>query len=182
MDYESRLHEVGLSEFSVISDVVRERGTYKCSIQCNLCGNIEYNVDIHSKIRYKTHCKCSRKRVCIYCGKEYISESHTRSMCYECNPFKGNTKEFTQRIRQLNYDKYLKDTKQESCSICGYDKHKSVLEFHHIDPNTKVCNPASISHSKYSKFKLEADKCIVVCANCHRLIHNNIIDIRGNLI
>jgi predicted HNH restriction endonuclease len=62
-----------------------------------------------------------------------------------------------------------------SCVKCGYKKCIGALEFHHIDPSKK---DFTLSHLKSSKFddkiKNELDKCILVCANCHREIHEEL--------
>lgn len=62
--------------------------------------------------------------------------------------------------------------KGSSCSICGYDKCIDALEFHHIDPSMK---DFGISEKGYTRawniVKDELDKCILVCANCHRELH-----------
>lgn len=59
------------------------------------------------------------------------------------------------------------------CVECGYAKCNAALEFHHTDPTQKDFN---ISHFKLTTFddrvKKELDKCILICSNCHREIHN----------
>ena len=62
------------------------------------------------------------------------------------------------------------------CQICGYDKCKRALEFHHINPQEKDLN---FSKSNYSWERIvnECKKCICVCANCHREIHEGLIDL-----
>lgn len=64
----------------------------------------------------------------------------------------------------------LVEYKGGKCEICGYNKCITALHFHHKDPNEK---DFSISRKSYSfeKLKEEADKCILVCANCHAEIH-----------
>jgi len=57
------------------------------------------------------------------------------------------------------------------CEICGYDKNVGALEFHHIDPSTKSFTISDTQHSWEDTLK-ELDKCILICANCHREIHN----------
>jgi len=59
------------------------------------------------------------------------------------------------------------------CERCGYDKCVSALTFHHLDPNQK---DFAISGKSYSieKLKKEVDKCIMICANCHIEIHDEI--------
>jgi hypothetical protein len=65
------------------------------------------------------------------------------------------------------------------CQICFYDKCNSALEFHHIDPSQKefsfgkiVANPI-----KLDSILNELDKCILLCANCHREVHAGISDL-----
>ena len=58
------------------------------------------------------------------------------------------------------------------CQCCGYNSCAASLEFHHIDPNQKEF---SLGHDgctrSWERNKEELDKCILVCANCHREIH-----------
>ena len=73
--------------------------------------------------------------------------------------------------------KILVEYKGGKCEICGYDKSISALEFHHKNPNEKEFG---IGHKGYTrsieKNKQEVDKCILVCANCHREIHEGLIE------
>lgn len=64
------------------------------------------------------------------------------------------------------------------CSCCGYDKYNGALEFHHIDPKEKDFSLGAKGHcTAWEKVKKELDKCILVCANCHREIHIGLIEI-----
>lgn len=62
--------------------------------------------------------------------------------------------------------------KGNKCEICGYNKCIDALEFHHKNSSLK---DFSISNKGYTrslkKVKEELDKCILVCANCHRELH-----------
>lgn len=58
------------------------------------------------------------------------------------------------------------------CSKCGYNKNISALEFHHLDHNEKEFNFAYKTSITDNLLK-ELDKCILVCSNCHREIHNS---------
>lgn len=63
------------------------------------------------------------------------------------------------------------------CNICGYDKTKTALEFHHIQPEGKIYAIASKGTCHDLKTDLEeVKKCIMVCANCHREIHDDFYD------
>lgn len=59
------------------------------------------------------------------------------------------------------------------CEKCGYNKTISALEFHHKNPKEKDFSPSGLSIS-WERMKNEIDKCILVCANCHREIHDEI--------
>lgn len=64
------------------------------------------------------------------------------------------------------------------CQICRYDKYNGALEFHHLDPNEKDFSLGHKGHcTAWEKVKKELDKCILVCANCHREIHGNLIEV-----
>ena len=61
-----------------------------------------------------------------------------------------------------------------ACEICGYCKNIAALEFHHKNPEKKEFNVDMRKFSNMTLEKLEAEleKCILVCANCHRELHN----------
>lgn len=66
------------------------------------------------------------------------------------------------------------------CECCGYDKCKEALDFHHLNENLKSFNISDRNVStNWEEVKLELDKCILVCANCHREIHAGIRQIKG---
>ena len=58
------------------------------------------------------------------------------------------------------------------CQVCSYDKCLGALEFHHKDSNHKDFGISAKGYARsWEKVKSELDKCILVCANCHREIH-----------
>ena len=62
------------------------------------------------------------------------------------------------------------------CSYCGYNKSVKALQFHHLDSNKKDFTISNNGATKsWNKIKNELDKCILVCANCHAEIHDNIL-------
>lgn len=70
----------------------------------------------------------------------------------------------------------LVDYKGGKCQICDYNKSISALHFHHLDPNEKDFSISGKSLS-FDKLKLEVDKCILVCSNCHSEIHDGLLKI-----
>lgn len=67
------------------------------------------------------------------------------------------------------------------CSLCGYDRCTAALEFHHLDPNKKdfSISDAYANPKKWSIIVDELKKCILVCANCHREIHQGLVSVEG---
>ena len=59
------------------------------------------------------------------------------------------------------------------CFMCGIN-NPVVLEYHHKDPKLKEYNINYFVAGNWSmkKIQSEVDKCEVVCANCHRIIHH----------
>ena len=81
-------------------------------------------------------------------------------------------------IRQKTADKNAK-LKEEWCAFkrtlkctkCGFD-HIAALDFHHVDPTEKEHNVNRlVSNKSFKKAYAEIEKCIVLCANCHRIHH-----------
>jgi predicted HNH restriction endonuclease len=47
-----------------------------------------------------------------------------------------------------------------------------VLDFHHIDKETKEFTIGAIKKGSKEKILKEIDKCVCLCANCHREFHH----------
>lgn len=73
-------------------------------------------------------------------------------------------------IRQLAL-KY----KGNQCSICGYNKCLQALEFHYLESSKKDFGISASGYTRSWKVILkELDKCLLLCANCHREVHEGI--------
>ena len=75
----------------------------------------------------------------------------------------------------------LVEYKGEKCQCCGYNRCIRALEFHHLDPSQKDFTISGKSKS-FETLKKEADKCILVCSNCHKEIHAGISKIEDEEI
>lgn len=98
----------------------------------------------------------------------------TRKKSYENNKQYYLNKNKRRRLELKNwFDSYKKDKK---CVFCG-ESESICLDFHHLDNSKKEYNVSNMNYSTYSikTIKKEIDKCIIVCANCHRKLHAGII-------
>jgi predicted HNH restriction endonuclease len=106
-----------------------------------------------------------------YCEKhghtEFTYSSKYKIKCIKCQSVRKSLRK--NRIRQE-----LLKIHGNKCSVCSYDKCRSALQFHHIDPSQKEFE---ISESAYSLEKqiAEAKKCVLLCANCHAEVENEIL-------
>lgn len=57
------------------------------------------------------------------------------------------------------------------CVKCG-QKHPATFDFHHVDRSTKKYSVNDLVRNRAFKKALEeVKKCVVLCANCHRIHH-----------
>lgn len=68
-----------------------------------------------------------------------------------------------------------------SCLHCKGIFPDAVYEFHHTDPSSKDKTPAQLFVHKYSIIEKELAKCIMLCANCHRIEHENLKERDANI-
>jgi len=104
------------------------------------------------------HCSCgetrqekfyrNKKTICRHCHNKYTIKKY---------------KETRDKILEFLGDK---------CSQCGFDKFKSALDVHHLDPTIKDKN---FSHSrgwKWNRLEKELKGCVLLCKCCHAAIHS----------
>jgi len=60
-----------------------------------------------------------------------------------------------------------------SCMQCGQN-HPATFDFHHVDSNTKEAAVNKLVKNRAFKRAMEeVKKCVVLCANCHRIHHHD---------
>lgn len=64
------------------------------------------------------------------------------------------------------------------CFLCGYAKHSVALQFHHVEPSTKSfgLSVRGITRS-IAKLREEAEKCVLLCANCHSEVEAGVVEL-----
>ena len=71
------------------------------------------------------------------------------------------------RKKRVEWDAFVATQK---CLHCGM-KDPVCLDFHHRDPETKDYPVSQMLTYGWKRIMEEVDKCIVLCANCHRKEH-----------
>ena len=94
-------------------------------------------------------------------------KSSRAHMCKKC---------FTKYQVQKGVDKKIKliERHGSKCQSCGVKEHYTVYDFHHLDPSQKEIE-LKCGKWGWEILTKEADKCALLCANCHRKVHGGII-------
>ncbi len=171
--YKEIKKEIGCSS-SYISEVCKSNGLNNIGLDLNK--KLTNDEILELKEYYKTHTKeetsikfgVSSTTVTKYkeCKRKKLTDSEKKSENYKrLKSFRSKNKE-----KAVEY-------KGGKCIICGYNRCISALEFHHLDPKEKDFSISNNCNRAWYKIKIELDKCILVCSNCHREIHSNLIEL-----
>lgn len=60
------------------------------------------------------------------------------------------------------------------CSLCGYKQCQDALEFHHALGGKDFGISQDGLTRSWERVRKEIDKCILICANCHREEHSKL--------
>tara|TARA_S200002703_G_scaffold104126_1_gene90346 strand:+ start:321 stop:668 length:348 start_codon:yes stop_codon:yes gene_type:complete len=107
-----------------------------------------------------------------YKDKERRKEYNKR---YCADWYQRNRDTVLQRTR-----KRAKEKRQEwqeykaslSCFFCGIS-HPAVIDFHHPENSGETKVSQYSQQGQWKRAYKEAEKCIPLCANCHRIYHYN---------
>lgn len=170
-----------------------EFGRYKfCSKECLDDNTKKYNVIKH---RQKTDCETRvvYYQYCSICGKKFERKSNNVRYCGNTCVNKANDehkkwkRQNNERVRdvinkrgrryaaerRLQLTTFILDYKKERCcTVCGLKDYR-VLDFHHQNPKEKEWNIPKMVGNKCTLdgLKKEIAKCVLVCRNCHAIIH-----------
>jgi hypothetical protein len=117
--------------------------------------------------KYETY--PTRHLTCTVCNREYDyhhadPKGHTKTKCNSCLV---NQRRFDIKRKAVEY-------KGGNCERCGYNKCLRALSFHHKDPSQKDFSVSGKHCRAWERIRVELDKCMMVCANCHMEIHEKL--------
>ena len=114
-------------------------------------------------------------KICTECGvnklksRYYAHPSKNDGLCNKCiNCYTLHYREkYAERAAELFEHK---GGKCQRCDLRDLE-HPEIYEYHHIDPSTKIDTVTKLMKNTLVKLYAEADKCLLLCANCHRKEH-----------
>jgi hypothetical protein len=134
-------------------------------------------------IKHCSKCKCDKNI------EDFSYDKSSRDgRAYWCKPCaaKNARESFAIRIKNPEYRSnknnkaktLMREAKDRAveymgskCFDCGGVYPNYVYDFHHLEPSTKDVNPSKAFRKDFEQTKKELDKCVMLCANCHRIRH-----------
>ena len=175
------LRRNGKSMKSIAKELKCARSTvsYHCN-NAGLGGKVDRKILIHDEIikikelysKGYSNDKLSKE----FTVSKYEIRKHTKDLKRYSRFDDSLTKKQKTAIIVSERRRKLKDMaikyKGGKCEKCGYNKCNGALDFHHLNPLEKDFSISSTGTTKsFERITKELDKCILVCANCHREIH-----------
>jgi hypothetical protein len=129
--------------------------------------------------------RLAKECVCLECNKKWLirSDRENSGYCRDCltkgirNPMYGKTG-WNKNNNTYNRYEYARNRKREivsmfgnRCAICRTENLPiSNYEFHHLNPKEKQYQISKILLWNWDIIKNELQKCIMICANCHKTL------------
>lgn len=125
---------------------------------------------------------CTRRSYSLgLCNAHYLRHKRGRPQDRPLRKMQGlwsrlGPREYTLRWRWARRQA-LVEFLGNKCARCGGTFHPAVYDFHHKDPTTKKFNISlKLAYLSLEILTAEAEKCELLCANCHRLRHWGVSD------
>ena len=112
---------------------------------------------------------------CRYCRKEYDENHFGIALTRNEKVYRRHKCRYCYRQSKKNlilkYRRWIEDyKKQRYCERCE-ERDFRVLDFHHSNKD-KDFNISEFQRSAgFKKLTEEVEKCVLLCANCHRVVH-----------
>ena len=117
------------------------------------------------------------RRATLECDKhgltDFRADRSGRFRCVTCASDQVTNRR--RRVKQI-----LVEEAGGRCALCGYGAYAGALQFHHVDPSAKAFAVSNNGLTLGIKtIREEANKCVVLCANCHAEVEAGLMTVDG---
>ncbi|RQH00965.1 homing endonuclease associated repeat-containing protein [Natrarchaeobius oligotrophus] len=148
---------------SWLNDRKRDRGCSRCGVDAAAC------LDFHHTDEHTKEMAVSRMVTFGY-GKDALREEikNCKVLCANCH----RRLHYSSPERELR--RWVHDRKRDAgCRRCA-ESDPECLDFHHPGDTKEATVSELVSESKpKQRVSLETERCLVLCANCHRKEHHD---------
>jgi hypothetical protein len=105
--------------------------------------------------------------LCLNCGKP---AREGKTQCQACADYHARRRIEMRKVLKRKAVEYLGG----QCVDCGIrSDYPDIFDFHHLLPDEKTAKIARLldTTKSWEKVCVELDKCVLLCANCHRIRH-----------
>lgn len=133
-------------------------------------------------IKTKYCYNCKKEKPLTEWNKNKSKKDGLATECRSCN--NARTREWYARPgnadkhKALLYKRRLANKQRlmahygNKCCDCGGSFPECVYDFHHLDPSQKDTSFGKINTNSWARIEKEIiGKCVMLCANCHRIRH-----------
>lgn len=103
---------------------------------------------------------------CKICANKRARKDYKKRME---NPVWRENRRRTQKEKARQGKRKIVDFLGRKCNTCGGVFPDAVYDLHHVDRENKEFNISDMRKLSWTKQKKELRKCILLCANCHRI-------------
>ena len=124
---------------------------------CPACETVKYKTEFSDKgnaCKVCANARAREHRLNRRKDPDYIKEFNSRTVA---------------RLRE--HKRKAVEYKGDKCFDCSKSFPDCVYDFHHLDPAEKDTNPSTLLRNGFDNAKVELNKCILLCSNCHRIRH-----------
>ena len=125
-------------------------------------------------------CKvCKQEKEPAQFNKRSSAKDGLQNYCKECNKdklklhYEAHKSDYKERdkLYREQVKNFIRDVKaSKSCVGCGISDI-ACLDFHHIGDKTYEIADMVARGFSINSISKEMDKCVILCANCHRRLH-----------
>lgn len=123
--------------------------------------------------------KCSVEKLITEFYKQSRLKDGSASQCKQCSniSYTNSRRKKPEHYLKVQKNRTIKtkeavDEYKTKCGCIKCGENDSVcLDMHHIDPTTKESEVSTLYKYSLKRAMKEVEKCVVLCANCHRKLH-----------
>lgn len=128
--------------------------------ECRVCKEVKPITDFHPN----KQCKQGVVGTCRTCSRVRIADWYKS---------KRKERQDDANLRNRTKKQMAVDLFGGVCFDCKQSYPNCVFQFHHLDPGSKDFNPSYAMANGLTKMWKELAKCVMLCANCHIIRHDN---------